>query len=116
MPQTTFPATTNNHIYLRGRLAAEPVFRELPSADVLAVFRLTVPRPSGERVRVDSIECTTVRSRLHRTLERAVPGDELEVTGALHRRFWRSPAGPASRYAVDVETLRVNRAGRRAAS
>lgn len=105
--------TSDNCVYLRGRLAAAVEVRDLPSGDALAVFRITVARPSADRARVDSIECASVRTKVHRALSRAEPGDELEVSGALHRRFWRTPAGPASRYAVDVETIRVNRAGRR---
>jgi single-strand DNA-binding protein len=105
-----------NQVYLRGRLAAEPVLRELPSGDVLAIFRLTVDRPPGDRVRVDSIECTSVAARVPRSLARAVPGEQVEVTGSLHRRFWRSPAGPASRYTVDAATVKVSRTGRRGAA
>ena len=107
---------SDNHVYLRGRLADEPVYRDLPSGDVLAVFRVTVPRPPGERARVDSIECATVKPRIHKTLARAAAGDGLEVVGSLHRRFWRTPAGPASRYAVDAESVRLTRAGRRGAA
>lgn len=44
---------TSNQVYLRGRLAAEPVMRDLPSGDILAIFRLTVDRPPGDRVRVE---------------------------------------------------------------
>jgi single-strand DNA-binding protein len=111
MKSSTPVPDRDNEVFLRGRLAAEPTLRDLPSGDVLAVFRLTVTRPPGSRARVDSIECSTSRARARRTLERALPGDQLEVTGALHRRFWRSPSGPASRYAVDAETVRLSRAG-----
>jgi single-strand DNA-binding protein len=103
---------SDNQVFLRGRLAAEAELRELPSGDVLAVFRLTVARPPGDRVRVDSLECASTRARVHRTLARAKPGDELEVTGSLRRRFWRAPSGPASRYSVDVASVRLKRAGR----
>ena len=103
----------NNHVVLRGRLAELPIEREMPSGDVLLSFRLTVERPPGERVRVDSLECTATKPALRRTLPRAEPGDELEVTGSLRRRFWRSPTGPASRYAVDAATVRLSRSGRR---
>jgi single-strand DNA-binding protein len=111
---TKSAASSDNQVFLRGRLAAEPVYRDLPSGDVLAVFRVTVARPASDRTRVDSIECTTVRARAQRTLAKADPGVEVEVEGSLHRRFWRTPAGPASRYAVDVENVRVIKAGRRA--
>src|SRR5262249_4540467 len=103
-----------NQVFLRGRLADLPVEKELPSGDVLVLFRLTVPRPAGERVRVDSIECVTSRPRPRRTLANIAPGSELEVEGSLRRRFWRAPSGPASRYAVDVTGVRVNRRVRRA--
>jgi single-strand DNA-binding protein len=98
----------DNQVFLRGRLAAEPVLRELPSGDELCSFRLTVPRPPGGRVRVDSLDCSTTRLRVRRALERANPGDEFEVTGSLHRRFWRSPAGLASRYEIDVASARIS--------
>jgi len=114
MKPTDIDPEVDNWVFLRGRLADEPVARELPSGDVLTVFRLTVARPSGERGRVDSLECSTVRPRARRSLERAGIGEQLEVTGSLRRRFWRTPSGPASRYAVDVETVKVLRAGRTA--
>lgn len=103
----------DNQVFLRGRLAVLPAMRTLPSGDALAVFRLTVTRPPTERTRVDSIECASVRTRVHRTLAKAHLGDELELEGSLRRRFWRTPSGPASRYAVEVEAARLIRAGRR---
>lgn len=105
---------SDNRVELRGRLSGEPEFRDLPSGDVLATFRLTVARPPGERARVDCIDCASVKPRVHRSLRRFADGDVLQATGRLHRRFWRTPAGPASRYTVDVETVRlVSRADRR---
>jgi single-strand DNA-binding protein len=107
---------SDNHVFLRGRLAELPLEKELPSGDVLLTFRLTVLRPPGERVRVDSLECSSTRPRVHKSLARAQPGDEVEVTGCLRRRFWRSAAGPASRYAVDALAVRVKRPARTAAT
>ncbi|WP_073390864.1 single-stranded DNA-binding protein [Jatrophihabitans endophyticus] len=109
---TTAPDDDDNHVFLRGRLADEPTTKELPSGDELTVFRLTVSRPPGDRVRVDSIECATTRARPRRALERAAVGAVVEVSGSLRRRFWRGPAGPASRYTVDVATARVIRSDR----
>jgi single-strand DNA-binding protein len=99
-----------NTVHLRGRLANTPSPRELPSGDELWAFRLTVGRPPGDRARVDSIDCSTTRARVQRVLERASPGETLDVTGALRRRFWRVPTGLASRYEVEVSALaRVGR-------
>ncbi len=106
------PPAADNCVFLRGRLAEEPVIRELPSGDVMATFRLTVNRDPGGRVRVDSIDCASVRARVRRTVARAAPGDQLEVQGSLQRRFWRGESGPTSRYTVDVATARLTRAGR----
>jgi single-strand DNA-binding protein len=102
----------DNTVFLRGRLAADPVARVLPSGDELLSFRLTVSRPAGQtaaRPRVDSIDCATAVARARRCLERATPGDLVEVTGALQRRFWRSAAGLGSRYEVQVATARLSR-------
>lgn len=102
--------TPDNQVFLRGRLAAEPVLRILPSGDELCSFRLTVPRSARDRgpskARVDSIDCAAVLARVRRCLDRATPGDELEVSGSLQRRFWRGPGGLGSRYEVLVTSAR----------
>ncbi|PZS15840.1 MAG: single-stranded DNA-binding protein [Pseudonocardiales bacterium] len=110
------PSSDDNRVFLRGRLAASPVVRRLPSGDELCSFRLTIPRPAGSRARVDSIDCATTRLRVRKSLERADPGDQFEVTGSLHRRFWRSPAGPASRFEVEVVSARISARRRTCAS
>ncbi|MEO6886215.1 MAG: single-stranded DNA-binding protein [Jatrophihabitantaceae bacterium] len=97
-----------NSVALRGRLAADPELRTMPSGDELCSFRVTVDRPPGSRTRVDSIDCSTVAARVRRTIQSARPGDELVVRGSLHRRFWRSATGLGSRYEVDVRTARVS--------
>lgn len=115
---TTLPNDDRNEVHLRGRLAAPAELRELPSGDLLAIFRVTVSRPTGDRVKVDSLDCVSDRSKVRRSLERLSAGDVVEIEGSLRRRFWRGPSGPASRYAVDVVSLRAVRAiraGRRAA-
>jgi single-strand DNA-binding protein len=99
----------DNEVFLRGRLAAEPTPRELPSGDELHSFRVTVARPPGDKPRVDSIDCAALSARSRRGLARAQPGDEVEIVGRLRRRFWRGPAGLGSRYEVLVDTVRVNR-------
>jgi single-strand DNA-binding protein len=101
-----------NEVRLRGRLAAAPVPRDLPSGDEVVVFRVVVDRPpAASSVRVDTIDCAAFRADVRRSARRWAPGDVLEVRGRLRRRFFRSPAGPASRYEVEVESAsRVARA------
>ena len=104
-----------NEIRLRGRLGAVQE-RDLPSGDVLLSFRLVVDRPDGHGsgARVDTLDCSVVRSALRRKLARWEPGDVVEVEGSLRRRFFRTAGGPASRYEVEVTSLaRVSRAAER---
>ena len=105
------PYEPANQVFLRGMVASAPVVRRLPSGDELCAFRLTVPRPPGDpstsRVRVDSIDCASTRATVRRSALRWVQGDVVEVSGALRRRFWRTPAGPAARrYEVAAATVR----------
>jgi single-strand DNA-binding protein len=100
---------SQNDVFLRGVLADVPLERVLPSGDELCAFRLTVPRPPRSRVRVDSIDCATTRAAVRRRVMNCPPGQILEVSGNLHRRFWRGPAGLASRYEVEVTALKVIR-------
>ena len=105
--------STDNYVLLRGLLAAEPLVRTLPSGDELCSFRLTVLRPEDThgRARSDSINCASTRAVVRRTVVRCSPGQRLEVSGSLRRRFWRSNAGTAaSRYEVEVIDVRKLRA------
>ena len=113
--ETDRPATAVEHcneVHLVGRLAAEPVRRELPSGDVLVQFRVVVDRgPAARSVSrrtptIDTLDCAAWRKDVQRSLGAYGPGDVVEVTGALRRRFWRSPGGPASRSEVEATRLR----------
>jgi single-strand DNA-binding protein len=101
-----------NEVRLVGRLAADPVRRELPSGDLLVQFRLVVERDRTRRQAgpraptVDTLDCTAWRKDVQRSLASCLPGDVLEVSGALRRRFWRAPGGPASRSEVEAGRLR----------
>jgi len=100
-----------NEVIVGGRISGPPEERELPSGDTVVQLRLVVPR-SGSRVRaggggatVDTIDVACWTKALQRKAVRLKPGDLVTVRGALRRRFWRSPAGPASRYEVEASAL-----------
>jgi single-strand DNA-binding protein len=100
-----------NEVIVCGRVSGSPDERELPSGDTVVALRLVVPR-SGPRVRVggggakvDTIEVACWTKTLQRKAVRLKPGDLVTVRGALRRRFWRSPGGPASRYEVEATGL-----------
>lgn len=109
-----------NDVHLIGVLASVEV-RTLPSGDELLGFRVTVrrppPVPRGRRAApvdapvrrvptVDAIECIAGTPAAARGVRRCEPGDIVEVSGRLQRRFWRSPAGPASTYQVEAASAR----------
>ena len=104
-----------NTVHLRGRLAAAPEARELPSGDALVTLRLVVARPAGRRrvaasgraVTVDTIDCSVWAAAVRRRVLRWGPGDQVVIEGSLRRRFWRGPGGAQSRY--DVEVVKARR-------
>lgn len=112
---------TRNEVVLVGRLAAVAEERELPSGDVVSTWRLVIDRPAAAQSRgvgaggrpttVDTIGCAGWTRSIRRVAAGWQQGDLVEVEGSLRRRFWRSPAGVASRYEVEVaKARRVSRA------
>ena len=102
----------SNEVHLVGRLAAEPVERELPSGDLVVTFRMVVVRDRTNRrsaarsATVDTIDCAAWTKAAQRSVRAWEPGDVVEVRGALRRRFWRSPQGASSRSEVEVSSAR----------
>lgn len=107
--------TDRNDVALRGRLAAVPEVRELPSGDEVATFRLVVgrdprdgpARADGKRPpSVDTLDCSAWRSPTRRKVARWQPGDVVEVEGCLRRRFYRAGGASLSRWDVLVRSAR----------
>jgi len=92
-----------NSVELAGRVSGEPEARVLPSGDDLVTLRLVVARPAGGPVDTIDLACWSRSSR--RSAARLTDGDHVHVTGALRRRFFRTPGGAASRYEVEVAKL-----------
>ncbi|MBA2553191.1 MAG: single-stranded DNA-binding protein [Geodermatophilaceae bacterium] len=98
-----------NEVTLVGRLSVDAAERTLPSGDVVVSWRVVVqrpPDPSRTAVTVDSIDCVARTAALGRRALTWLPGDVMEMTGALRRRFWRGGDGVRSRYEVEVATAR----------
>lgn len=97
----------HNAVSLVGRISGEVVERELPSGDLLATFRLVVPREQAAgRARVDTIDVACWSGRTRRVAGRLGEGAVVAVEGALRRRFFAAGGGRASRYEVEAQRLR----------
>jgi len=87
------------------------MLRDLPSGDTVVQLRVVVrrtgPQRAGARTTalVDTVDVACWGKGVQRRASRLRDGDVIEVTGALRRRFWRSPGGAASRYEVEAATV-----------
>lgn len=102
-----------NEVRLCGRVSAPAQERVLPSGDRLWTVRVIVDRPPQRqrgRSRIDTIDCVAWGSRAQRSVAGWQPGDVVEVSGALRRRFHRGEAGPVSRFEVEIERAKKVRA------
>jgi single-strand DNA-binding protein len=102
-----------NEVRLVGKVSGAVDERELPSGDFMAALRLVVPRQPGQSrgtATVDTLDVACWTGRTRRSARRLAAGDQVEVVGALRRRFFRAGAATASRY--EVEALRLTRVRR----
>lgn len=102
----------HNEVVLTGRVSSGPTVRELPSGDQIVTFRLSVGRSrtamtARSKASVDWVDCTAWTARLRRSVARWSVGDQVEVHGALRRRFFAGGGGPATRLEVEVLRARV---------
>lgn len=92
-----------NDLLLRGRVSAPATTKELPSGDKVVEFRLIISR--SEREGVDTLDIAAWSSR-SRKIALTLEGDEwIEVSGSIHRHFWQSPTGVASRWQIEADEI-----------
>ena len=88
---------TSGQVCVCGRLGKRVAVRTLPSGDEVTTFTVVVDRPARSQREggptVDSIPCQTFRTSVARKVSGLAEGDEVEVSGSLRRRFWRTPGG-----------------------
>jgi len=95
-----------NDLLLRGRVSAGATTKELPSGDKVVEFRLIVTRENREGV--DTLDIAAWSAKSRKTALSLAPDEWVEISGAIHRRFWQSPGGLASRWQVEaIDILRL---------
>ena len=113
------PVEWVNEVHLSGRVSGSPEEKTLPSGDVVVLFRLVVRRPAVRRTAssragaqgasesagrkgavVDTLDVACWAARPRKAALRLRDGDAAEVSGSLHRRFFRAGGAAASRYEV----------------
>jgi single-strand DNA-binding protein len=92
-----------NDCLLRGRVSAQATDKELPSGEHVVEFRLIITR--AEREGVDTLDIAAWSAKSRRTALSLKPGEWVEVSGSIRRRFWQGPAGLASRWQVEGESI-----------
>ena len=92
-----------NDCLLRGRVSALALDGELPSGEHVVEFRLIVTR--AEREGVDTLDIAAWSGKTRRTALSLKPGEWVEVSGSIRRRFWQGPAGLASRWQIEGESI-----------
>jgi single-strand DNA-binding protein len=97
-----------NVVVLRGRVSGDPQSRELPSGSVLVAFRLVLarertPMTASSKQVSDWVECSAWGARVRKQAESWRDGDQVEVRGALRRRYFK--VGEQPRTSVEVEML-----------
>jgi len=113
----TDPAEIVNEVRLVGRLAADPVLRELAGGDSVWKLTIVVDRaaPRGKdkpRQRADWLECAVRTGRLAKQVKGWSSDDVVQVTGTLQRRFFRVAGANVSRVEVELTQGRlIRRAG-----
>lgn len=92
-----------NDCLLRGRVSAVATDRELPSGEHVVEFRLIIARQ--EREGVDTLDIAAWSAKTRRTALSLKPGEWIEVSGSVNRRFWQGPAGLASRWQIKADGI-----------
>ena len=85
-----------NDLLLRGRVSAKAIEKELPSGDKIVEFRLIVSR--DKRDGVDTLDIAAWSAKSRRTALTLKTDEWVEISGSVHRRFWRDVSGLASRW------------------
>lgn len=95
-----------NDLLVRGRVSCPAVEKELPSGDKVVEFRVIISREGREAVDTLDVGAWSYKSRRIALTLKAQ--EWIEISGSVHRRFWQTPGGVASRWQVEAaEIVRI---------
>ncbi len=92
-----------NDVLLRGRVSAQATTKEMPSGDKVVEFRLIVSREHREGV--DTLDIGAWSAKCRKAALTLKSEEWIEISGSIHRRFWQSPTGVASRWQVEAAEI-----------
>jgi single-strand DNA-binding protein len=92
-----------NSVVLRGRVSCAGVEKILPSEDRVVEFRLVLHRES--RPGVDVLDIGAWNSKTRRKALTLKIDEWVEIEGSIHRRFWQSNHGLASRWQIEASEI-----------
>jgi single-strand DNA-binding protein len=92
-----------NDLLLRGRVSAPATVKELPSGDKVVEFLLIISRLDREGV--DTLDIAAWSGKSRKTALSLKSDEWIEVSGSVHRRFWQSPSGLASRWQIEATEI-----------
>ncbi len=92
-----------NSVLLRGRVSSLAIEKTMPSQDRVVEFRLVVNRDT--RTGVDVLDIGAWNSKARRIALKLKVDDCIEIKGSIHRRFWQSPQGLASRWQIEASEI-----------
>jgi len=100
------PDYSLNDLLLRGRVSDKAIQKELPSGDTVVEFRLIIARERGKGV--DTLDIAAWSAKARRSALTLKPDEWIELSGSVHRRFFQSASGLASRWQVEaIEIARI---------
>ena len=97
------PDYSLNDVMLRGRVSDIAIEKVLPSGDKVVEFRLIVSRI--ELFGIDTLDIAAWSAKSRRSALSLKPDEWIEISGSIHRRFWKAPTGLASRWQVEAAEI-----------
>lgn len=92
-----------NSVLIRGRVSSLGIEKIMPSQDRVVEFRIVINRET--RSGVDVLDIGAWNSKARRKALTLKVDEWVEIQGSIHRRFWQSAHGLASRWQIEASEI-----------